>query len=113
MESFKNNFAIKLNKKIMMRKTKLISNLLAICFLASSCSTPAKFDVDLIRNHDYLAISSVGIAFKIDVPTKLDNIYYNIKTNIGIINLNQKFHFERKVNKSIEKGKENFAKQFK
>jgi hypothetical protein len=82
---------------MMMEKTKLLSNLLAVCFLTFSCSTPAKVDVDFIRNYDSPAISSVGIAFKINVPTESDSIYYNIKTDIGIVNPDPKFHCEIKV----------------
>jgi hypothetical protein len=84
----------------MIVKTKLFSNLLAFCFIASSCSTPAKVDVKFLRNMDAPNISSIGICFTVESSTSNSDVYYNVKTDIGIVNPDPKSHCEIKVKRN-------------
>lgn len=63
---------------------KKISSILLLSLALVSCSTNNEVNIDILKNYDSPAISSIPVIFKVDLPN-VNNVTYDVLSTIGHI----------------------------
>ena len=64
---------------------KLLISILTLSFLLSSCSSKGEVDISILKNNEIAAMSSVGVIFKVNLPS-INDVTFNVSSTIGHIN---------------------------